>query len=741
MITLNSEGTELSSIVKNRLRSRVLNEDNGPREQIIFSRKLPSLITLNQHVWSHRDVTSMFFNADSISKSIADNYGTSKGSEVSVVFDNTPIPAHSVALQVEGKIQNLLINTDHLTRFEAGDWVEISDYENVEYRRIGSVDIHTTDPYTEIALTEPLDNDFNIPYTEVRFLFAIHNNKNRLDSYDLYNGFLQMNLGFEGEGDYITLFQGEITGGARDPNNTVTLTLQDRVKSLVETQLEARFEVDDRGVASVPTPKGWNGEITSKESVNVFGSDEIRDIPNVGTGEISDVTYSPEKFKEIEWDNEWVITYHAGTDSFFWNGNQLLSNSDGSFGTLDGDGVQPVGPHGKRVWEIDLTDDIGWGVTITEGDIPFESGDQFVFYTRKYVEDMCHIVKGRGFAESPILTLDQKYLNPSYIIEMLLVQVLGLTHENVVTGTSTTLLKDIDSIRQLDLDFRTELRGIFSGGTSVIQVVDDALRTINGWLYSTHDDHLAIFCYSPFAFGDYDNLEISTDYNAPAPRSTTNYPNAADPQSEPRLTDSVRNQIFFSYTGGQVFVDDPDSQEQFGRFKLDVRGEDLITHSISSEYEITSNTARNAAHRAIHRFKNPIFRAMLVGMPELLLLEIGDIPRLFSREVQFVNKPFWVTGLEVDYTALTVKITGELATQIEGKFGRAHSDNTPEAASIWGEEGFIGQEGDERLAYLSNDSENLQLDGIRHPNNDVYDERVGTPDRWGNYIEDPFVIA
>ena len=577
MITTNSEGGELSSGVQNRLRSRVLNEDNGPREQIIFARKLPSLLDLNQNVWVQRDVTSMFFNSEPISKSIADNYGTSKGCEVSVVFDNTPIAVTEITSLINGKIGGFLINTDPLTRFEGGDWIEISDYNNVEYRRISIADIHADDPYTEITLTESLDNNFDIPYTEIRFLFAIHNNKMRLDTYDLYNGFLQMNLGFAGEADYITLFQGEITGGARDPNNTVTLTLQDKVKSLVETQLDARFEVDDRGVASVPTAKGWNGEITSKASSSVFGADEIRDIANVGTGEISDVVYSANKVKDIDWDQEWTFTYHAGTDSFIWWGNRLGTDGQG-FGTLDGDGIQPTGPPGLKVWEVDLADELGWSITITEGDIPFESGDQFVFYSHKYEDGMCHVVKGQGFAESPILTLDQKYLNPSYVIDILLTQVLDLRHENIGTGTSSMLLTNLDAIRQLDLDFRTELRGIFPGGTSVIQVIDDALRSINGWLYSTNDDHLQIFCYSPFAFGDYDNLEISTDYDAPAPRSKVTYPNAADPQVEPRLTDSVRNQIFFSHANGEVFIDDPDSQEQFGRFKLDVRGEDLITH-------------------------------------------------------------------------------------------------------------------------------------------------------------------
>ena len=744
MIDVNSLGAELSSSFKSKMGQRVLNESNGPREQIIFARKLPSLLDANRTVWVSRDVSKMFFNAEPIVKSIADNYGTSKGAEVAVVFDNTPTPMASSVLMVNGKISSFLINTDPLLNFEAGDWIEISDYNHVEYRRLGIVDVHTDDNYTELTLTLELDNDFDVMYTEIRYLFALENGKERLDTYDLYNGFLQMNLGFEDETDYLTLFQGEIIGGARDPNSTVTLTLQDKVKSLVETQLVDRFEIDDRGVASVPTAKGWNNEVTSKlASSQIFGAGSnslINDAPNVGTGEMTDVVYASGKLNEIDMDQEWSFTYDASSDRFHWWGAGLPDGSgEEGFGTLDGEGVPSSGLIGSRVWEIDLSDDFGWSVSIIEGDIPFETGDQFVFYTYKYVEDMAHVVKGRGFESSPVSTLDGKYMNPSYVIETLIKDVLELSHENIVTGASSDLLINLDPIRRLDLDFRTDLRGVFDGGTSVIQVIDDALRTVNGWIYSTHDDHIRIFHYSPFALGDYDRFEISTDYDAPLPRSQYEYPNAADPQVEPRATDSVKNQVFFSHANGEVFVDDAESQENFGRFKLDVRGEDLITHQISSAYEISNNTARNAAQRALQRYKNPIFRATFMGMPSLLLLEIGDIPRLFSREVQFVNRPFWVTGLEVDFTALVVRVTGELATQITGKYGQAHGPSDPEVNVIWDATGFIGQDGEERLAYLADDIS--ELDGIRHPNNMMYDQRVGRPDQWGNYVEDPFVLA
>ena len=302
-------------------------------------------------------------------------------------------------------------------------------------------------------------------------------------------------------------------------------------------------------------------------------------------------------------------------------------------------------------------------------------------------------------------------------------------------GDETDLLVNVQELRRLDLDFRTELRGMFSEGTAAIQVIDDALRSVNGWLYSTHDDHLSIFYYSPFSFGDYDTSQIHTDFDNP--RATSRYPNAANPQIEPRVVDSVKNQFSFSYANGEVFIDDADSQENFGRFKLDVRGEDLITHSISSGYEMSENTARNAAYRALHRYKNPIFRGSFTGLPDLLLLEIGDIPIVYSREAQFVDKPFWVTGLEVDFVNLTVIVTGELATQIVGKFGIAHEDSDPSASEIWDITGFIGSVGEERLVFVGDEDEQLVI----LAGSTDYLPRIGKPDRWGNYVADAFVVA
>ena len=730
MITTDSNGVELLQQFISRFSSRNLDADKGPVESIIFARRVGDL-------WLRKDVTNMFFQSNTIGKHIAQNYGTSSGTEVELVFDVSPYPVlNGITHTADNKLNNVAVTfepniTGLSVPLRSGDWIEVSDYNNIEYRRISSLAnvSDTNRTVKNLEFSAPLDNDYDIDNMEIRFVFAIERTKARLDSSDFFNGWIEMRLGFADLTQEIVLYQGEIVGGHKDPNNTVTLTTQDKVKSLVEMQIQNRFEVDDRGVASVPTAKGWNGQVVGKRSITIHAM-EIDDAPNIGTGKASDITYADDKLVEVATDN-WVATFNGKEEKWYVDGIAFQGLGSTNVGGYDSTGVI-----GSREWQIDETEEFGWSFTITEGEIPFVNGDQFSFFSEAYRDGMALLVKGRGFNVNPIEIRDPIYLTPSYIIEFFLREVLRIEHTNVGNGTLTNILTKTDAVRQLDIDFRTELRGSFLEGTSAIEVIDDALRAVNGWLYSTHDDHLALFYYTAFSLENYDNATIiSTDYDNPV--VNPDFPNATDPQVEPRGVDTVKNQMVFNYANGEVFIDDDESQGNFGTFKLDVRGEDLITHDISSGYEMSENTARNAVYRALQRYKNPIFRGTFVGLPALLLLEIGDIPIVFSRDAQFGDKPFWVTGLEVDFVNLIVKITGELATQLDGKFGRIHNQITRSPNMIWSAEGFIGETGEERLVFVASDVDQLAL-LVGIPS---YEPRIGKPDRWGNYVADAFVVA
>ena len=728
MITTDAEGVPLENAFVSQLSRRNLNAESGPVEKIIFARKLNS-------GWIRRDVTEMFFQSNPIQKHIAQNYGTSGGTEVELVFDVSPIPVlYGISMTPDDRLESVAVTfqpsvTSDQTPIRVGDWIEVSDYNNIEYRRVSSlVDVSDTNGTVKnlTFATAALDNDYDIDNMEIRFVFAIEDISVRLGSHDFFNGWIQMCLSFADKDQDVILYQGEIIGGQKDPNNTVTITTQDKVKSLVEMQIQNRFEVDDRSVASVPTAKGWNGEVRAKpsEAIDIMG---IESAPNIGTGEASDITYAENKLTEIANDDQWIATFNGREEKWHVNGlTYARTNSNG----YDSEGIV-----GSRQWEIDETEDIGWSFTITEGAIPFAHGDQFSFFTAAYKEGIVWLVKGRGFDVNPIEPRGLNYLNPSYIIDFFLTDVLEIIHTNVGNGTESNILTKLDAVRQLDIDFRTDLRGVFPEGTSAIEIVDDALRSVNGWTYSTHDDHLALFYYTPFSIENYNTTTISTDYDNPVVSSI--FPNAADAQVEPRGTDTVKNQMVFNYANGQVFIDDDESQGNFGTFKLDVRGEDLITHDISSGYEMSENTARNAVYRALQRHKNPIFRGTFVGMPSLLLLEIGDIPIVYSRDSQFSGKPFWVTGVTIDFVGLTITITGELATQIDGKFGRIHNQITKSPDLIWNNTGFVGDIGDERLAFVADNVDELAvLAGLP-----LHTPKLGKPDRWGNYVADAFVVA
>ena len=202
--------------------------------------------------------------------------------------------------------------------------------------------------------------------------------------------------------------------------------------------MSARFEVDDRGVATVPTACGWNGE-NEKKDVNsqLFGTAGPSDGDNIGTGTISDVSYSENKFQEIEVDQTWSITYYKKTNTFHVWGSMtcVTGQGDSRRRYTCCNGILSTGHQGNQTWSIDLEEDYGWGVVISEGNIPFENGDQFAFFSHKYVDGRVYIVKGRGFSESPVLKLDSNYLRPSYVIEALVKEVLELKHENIAEST------------------------------------------------------------------------------------------------------------------------------------------------------------------------------------------------------------------------------------------------------------------------------------------------------------------
>ena len=178
MITKTSLGNDLrSSFTNARLYKRVLSSDSAPVEQIIFARKIKT--GSGAYSWIRRDMSKMFVDSSPISKSIADNYGTSKGTDVELVFDNTPVPILFSEEKIKDRILNFVIRKDPQIEFIVGDWIEISDFENIEHRRIKTINEIEDGDFLQIGMNIPLDYEYSINYAEMRFLFArtIHNKR------------------------------------------------------------------------------------------------------------------------------------------------------------------------------------------------------------------------------------------------------------------------------------------------------------------------------------------------------------------------------------------------------------------------------------------------------------------------------------------------------------------------------------------------------------------------------------
>ncbi len=703
MISTDTDGTALSAInsdvyagvtLEDRFSSAFLDSTNAPTLQIYFCRYISGS-------WTTRDVTGLVTQMSDIEKRLASQYGVSEGMECTFTFANTPRTTLSQAYTT-GTTLNLNTYQDaSLNNFDlaAGDWIAISDYDNTEYRRVAA---YAADGST-ITIGEALDEDYAADETEIRFAWAITaNTQDRLDADDHFNGWLLVLAGFEDFTEQIYVFQGKVTGGQLSAQQTVTLTCRDRVKELVDYELTDRVEFDDRGVCTVPKPNSGN----------------------TGTGTISDIEYLPGKNPDVIATGAWTLTYSAANDRWDASGYANVT------------GEKSTGDRPDRRWAVNALDTYGWAVSVEEGDVVFADGDTFKFWSQ--ASGTVCAVDGGDYSASTIDTTNLSYLYPSYIVEYVVRYLLNWDHKRPDKGTSGVLMDSttLTNVRARAQDYFCELRGTFDAGMRAIDIVDDALKPVLGWIYSTEDDHIAIQYYSPYMLASPTSFTLSHD-SEHADRSL----NVMGLTSNAMRTEKVRNRIKFHYGTWQESKtheeEDSNSQTEYGARTLLIRGEDQTDYVLSTRFDVTENVIGAACRRILRRTKDPVRSFGIRCHPNMLLAELGDTPWLYARDVQYSAKRIWVTGLRKNLLTQTVELIAEEATHLNGKFFKwRNSGSDPTGSAIWDSTGFIGNAGEERIFVWSDTS--LQLDTLGNANA-AYNARLGKPDQWGSYVEDAFI--
>ena len=696
MIATDTAGGALSAAFTTRMQASFLDVSLTPEDVILFCRKVSG-------TWYTRDVTGLWVGMGDIEKRLAHQYGVSEGTEAEFTFSNAPRYTLSSAYSSGTTLNVYDYVADALYwDVQANDWIMISDYDHTEYRRVTAFGGST------ISISEALDYGYAKDDTEIRFLFAIEPTADRLDPDDLYNGWIAVKAGFVDMSEWIWVFQGKVTRGQVSSQDTLTLIARDRVKELVEYEMTARVEFDDRGVASVPEPHPGNQ----------------------GSGTISDITYNPGKLPDLLTTEAWDMTYQA-SETF-----EVEGSSTGVVGSAN-----PQGETGQRTWTIEELANYGFEVTITEGAVPFAAGDQFRFWSR--ASGSVAVIPGSDGSfptANPIDSSGLADLHPSSVVEYVLNELLEWEHENPETGTATDLLDAtlLATVQARSQDYFCELRGAFDAGAHAIDIIDDALKPVLGWIYSTEDDHIGIQLYSPFMLNSPTSFDLSHDVDNSA--RTLNVLSVA---SEPMDVEAVRNRVVFRYDVGdsnkEVEQVDSDSETAYGSRSLVIRGEDFTDYDLSSRFLVTENIAKAAANRILRRYKDPVQRFTLRVHPNALLLELGDTPMLYARDVQFSARRLWVVGLRKNLFTRTVTIEAENGAHIDGKYFKwrdSVAPADPTGSAIWDSTGFIGSEGEERIFIWSDAT--IALD-VRGDNDGVYDAKLGKPDAWGNYVEESFI--
>lgn len=719
-VALTSTGNPLTGFL-DRIDEPFLTESLKFDNIVLFCRKISGS-------WVTRDVSPLWSGQTEIEKSIARDYGVSSGTETEFTFSNIPLTqltanySSGTTLTVEPRI-TVFGGTAIGFELAANDWISISDWDTTEYRRVSSVVKNADGLITTINITEALDSNYMLKDTKIRFVFAIETSKNRLDNEDFYEGLIRVKSGFPDLNEYIVSFQGQVVGSTIAEDDGIMLTCRDRLQEAIEFELDGRVEFDDRGVASPPTAASTND----------------------GNGEATDIEYLPGKLPNVIITEAVTATYQSDSvdhlgESFDTSGWDVVGTVSGTISSLDTlpneiatDRWLSSGEVGERRWNIDCLDDCGWSFSIKEGDALFENNDTFRFFTN--ASGTIVVVKGEGYT-TPLDTSGLTSLNPSFIIEYLFKDLLAWTTPNPETDTEGVVMNaaNLTTVRGLSQDFRTELRGHFEEGTRAIEVVDDALRIAGGWAFTNERNEIGLFYYSPYAVDDLTTFNLSADADNDA-----RIRNVFAIQSEPFQIASIRNRVVFEYdlsdTRKEIEKEDSTSITDRGKRSVIVRGEDYNEYRLTSRFGTRKRIVENASIRVLRRTKDALRVFTLTAHPNALRSEIGDIPFLYSRTMQFQGRVL-IIGLRKNMMTGLVEITCEEATHLNGKFAKVYDISVPKA-TIWDATGFIGSLGEERFA-MANDP-TLKLDVIGN-NNAAYDQRLGTPDQFGNYVEDPFIV-
>lgn len=645
MITKDSTGATLPQTFLDRMGEKYLNSHRAPKWELLFCRKISS-------TWYTRNVTKLWLSSNPYTVSLPDKFGLAEQGTAEFLFDNTPLTylASDYTSGTTLTVEPRLLVFDLLVT----DWISIANHDNIEYKRVTGV-TKTNDAITGITIHSALTNTYSAGETEIRFAFAIHPTETALDTNqkDLYIGTMMCKFGFQDMRPMITLFQGEVVKGIESPDRQVVIQCESPAEKIRRQHALTRdIEMDDRGLASQPLPAA----------------------ANTGDGDISRISYHTFKDPAQLTTENWTLTCKTaaqdkdGNTVTGWTLSGSVSGTVAVDGPLpnheDEDAWLPTGEFGNWKWDIDTRGigGRGFALTITEGATAFANNDKFYFYTHALGPNVINIGNEDPLT-NPLKVLSER--NVSTVIDEILGGILGFQHENPETGATTGIL-DPDNQTAVRLAAPDEYlqRGRFEEGTSLSDVFSQLLRLPMGWLYPTHDGHLAIFYY------DDSFLEFGSDITlSDNPNDMTRDFNVMEANSVSVDIGKIKNRIILRHNLSdeaiEIILDDTGSQSEFGfALRNELYADQLLANEVSSNLAYTVNDINSYEINYFSRYANPLKEFDLSLIPHGLLLEVGDIGLLYSQRLHYSGR-VWFPVVTKQLKALTVQVKAEENTTAE----------------------------------------------------------------------------
>jgi len=424
----------------------------------------------------------------------------------------------------------------------------------------------------------------------------------------------------------------------------------------------------------------------------------------------------------------------------------LVHNSDGKLSYLSTDGDYYGGHRYLWVW---ARVKCGWGKELDEDVQSQYQGKveelilmearsctlKLTDVLRELLDDK--IASAITFNSALVASTNLQSLNPIHIAEYLITDVLGLTVFNIDTEINEDPC-DEDSFDEAYLNCADVVVNttVWEANSSVIEMIQGALKLVGGWLYTGRDGKFYAKVYSPFDIPDSPKEFIGdeTDDNRNIMRMKLN-PSRRTIINSVLWTYGQSNTKYGPINDGST----PSSYARYGRQQL----------SLVTKWEIETSILDTIAERIMARYHEPVnritFQSSNLSEGTGLNLELGEVFKVSDTAVGITDKYFLCYEKQENLLDRWTQIVAEDIEGLDGKFMMASSEIdegdgkgiTADNFDLWVDGyGFAGQA----------DSTDPHYDGEPYPGfdedgnqNGVINPDYGTQDYHNNGIEENFV--